>query len=174
MSMASEQQRPVRSFGDRNIPLALVVVILSVSVAVSGWIIITALDQLNSDPFEEERVYDIVGTMMVDGAELSCTGDITSHYSSETDEFRIFTYHATYGSGDVRREASFSLMFDSDKRPSADLYEPIGTEGDYELWYGEDRGVKSIYYLDKDNLVDRIDFEVSDDHLRAVVRLKTV
>ncbi len=167
------EQRQVRSSGSRNVSLAVVVVFLSISVALSGWIIISALDKLYGDPFEEERTYDLEGTMAIDGTAVVCYGTVTSHYSSESSLYRVFTYHASYSSGDVSRNAKFSIMFDSDKCPLADMYTHLGTEGDYDLWSGSDHGADVIFYLDKDSIVCRMDIDISDDHLKAVEKVNT-
>jgi len=168
--MESETQRQNGRRDGKDFVLALVVVILSVSVAVSGWIIISALDKLDSDPFEEERQYDVTGTMVLDGTDIPCSGSIASHYSSESEAYRVFTYHVSYGDGSTVRETRFSLMFDSEKNPVEDMYVHQGSEDGYEVWSGSDHGVDSTYYLNKDNIVERIVFDVSGDHLEATIR----
>lgn len=155
-----------RSKERKNVVLAIVVVVLAMSVALSGWLIVSALNQLYADPFEQEREYAVTGTMLVDGIEVDCTGKVTTHYSSESELYRVFTYHATCSADGVQRILKFSLLFDSDKHP-ADLYEYLGHKGDYDLWKGTDNGVESIYYLDSDSIVHAIDFAHAGDRLHA-------
>jgi hypothetical protein len=168
--MESDQPHQVRYSDSKNIALAVVVVVLSLAVALSGWLIISALDQIYSDPFEEEREYDVSGTMVVDGVVHDCTGSIKTHYASESEIYRIFTYHAFYSDGKVDREIKFSLMFDKEKNPVEDMYTYLGSEDGFDLWSGTDHGVDSVFYLDKDRIVDRIDFSVTGDQLVAMVK----
>jgi len=155
-----------KPLNDKNILLAVVVVVLAISIAASGWILLSAMAKIDPDPFIEEREYLAQGTMLIDGQKNDCTGIVTTRYSSDTRTYEIFTYTATYGDGDNVRTAKFSLMFDSQRTP-CDLYTYIGPIGGYEVWKGTDMGVDALFFLDADNIVQKIEFSNDSDELIA-------
>jgi|GEM_PF-2082619 len=157
-----------KPLNDKNILLAAVVVILAISIAVSGWILLSAMDKIDPDPFIEERAYLVQGTMLIDGQEKECTGNITARYSSDTETYEIFTYTASYGDGNIVRTAKFSLMFDSQRVP-CDLYTHIGQIGGYEVWKGTDMGVDALFFLNVDDIVQKIEFTNGSDKLIATL-----
>lgn len=89
--------------------MAAVVVLLGMGVAISGWIIISALNNMgDEDPFTLEREYDVTGVYTLDGADHACTGKITTLYSSETSSYCVFMYDLSYGNIQVAKEQSES------------------------------------------------------------------
>jgi len=154
----------------KNVLMAAVVVLLGMGFAISGWIVISALNNMaDEDPFTLEREYDVTGIYTLDGADHSCTGDITTSYSSETSSYCVFTYHLSYGDNDNTYKDTFSLMFDSDRNPTK-LFTSLGDKDGYSLWKGTDNGVDVIYYLDSDKIVQKMDIDDGRGVLTAVLR----
>ncbi len=163
-----DESRYVPSMSEKKqktIMLSLVVVLLAMGVAVSGWIIVSALEKMSdADPFCVEREYDVAGIYLVDGSEKDCTGYATTKFSSETEAFSVMTYHVSYGSESDQRSISFSIMFDGDRVPVSS-FKYLGEEGGYSLWEGDDRGVHSVYSLDDKSVVHHVLASYQGDEL---------
>jgi len=154
----------------KTILMAAVVVLLGMGCAISGWIIISALNNMgDDDPFTIEREYDVTGVYTLDGVEHSCTGGITTDYSSETSSYCVFTYNLSYGDATNSYKESFSLMFDSDRVPTH-LFTSLGEKDGYSLWKGTDKGVNVIYYLDSDKIVQKMDIDDGRGVLTAAMK----
>ena len=152
----------------KNVVLALVVVLLSLSVAISGYVVVTMFNELaDDDPFLVERDYEVKGIMVVSGSDHTCTGKINTVYSSDTTLYSVFTYFLKYGDGVNERNAKFSLMFDDSRNPVSSLYSHIGDENDIELWKVIDNGVTTVYHINKEKIVVKMDIENNDDKMIA-------
>lgn len=150
--------------------VSLIAVLLAMAMAISGFLIYTALANMqDDDPFVAERQYDVSGYCTEGGREVICFGSATTKCASENAEFSTKTFHVKYGPEKADRSFSFSIMFDSDRVPT-DLFTYMGTEDGYELWKGSDKGVDALYYIDKDSLIDRVDMEFEDAVLTALAR----
>lgn len=154
---------------NRNFMMALVVVLLAFSVAISGYLVIKTIDGITGgDPFEKDRHYTVEGTMSVDGTNVPCTGYSDSRYVSETDLFAVFTFKTYYGndgSGYIKSQ----LMFDIDRVPVSHIYTYVGEEDGNQLWCHEEGGIKTVYTLDKDKVV--VSFRISSDSCDLVATL---
>ncbi len=150
--------------------MAAVVVLLGMGVAISGWIIISALNNIgDEDPFTLEREYDVTGICTLDGADHACTGEIVTSYSSETSAYCVFMYDLSYGYNSNTYKDTFSLMFDSDRNPTK-LFTYLGDKGGYSLWKGTDNGVDVIYYFDSGKTVQKMDIDDGRATLAAVLK----
>ncbi|MBQ7978501.1 MAG: hypothetical protein IJ248_01945 [Candidatus Methanomethylophilaceae archaeon] len=155
----------------KKLLLSLVEVLLAMGVAISGWLIVMAVQNMqDQDPFIMDREYDVTGTMIVEDREVPYTGIITTRYSSETSEFSVKTYHVKYGSTIFDRTFKYSLMFDADRVPTS-RFTHIGSEGGYELWKGTDGGADVVYYLDDKSIVHHMEIEYEGSKLSAEMRV---
>jgi len=154
----------------KKLLLSAVVVLLAMGMAVSGWLIMSALQNMqDDDPFSMERIYDADGTITEDGKDVPCSGKITSKFSSETMIASVMTYKVRVStSSHSIDEFSYSIMFDSDRIPT-DRFSYLGKEGEYDKWKGTDKGVDVVYYLDSDSVVHQMDIEYDSMKLHAVM-----
>ena len=152
----------------KKLLLSAVVVLLAMGVAFSGWLILSALQNMqDDDPFSMEREYTVTGTVLEDGREVPCTGKITTKFSSETSIASVMTYHANIRSSSGFEDSfSYSLMFGEDRKPNS-LFTYLGKEGDYDKWEGTDKGVDVIYFLDKDSVVHHMGISFDGANLSA-------
>ncbi|MCQ2069647.1 MAG: hypothetical protein MJZ68_00755 [archaeon] len=149
--------------------MALVVVLLAFSVAISGFLIIKTIDGITGgDPFEKDRHYAVEGTMSVDGSDIPCTGYSDSRYVSETEAFSVFTFKTYYGNG-YSGYIKSQLMFDIDRIPVSSIYTYVGEEDGNQLWCSEKDGMKTVYALDKDKVV--VSFHITSDECDLVATL---
>ena len=150
--------------------VSVVVVMLAMAMAISGFLIYTALANMqDDDPFVENRQYDITGFYTEDGNEIPCTGTATTKYASENAEYSTKTFHVKYGVSTYDSSFDFSIMFDSQKIPT-DRFVCIGMDGKYQLWKGNDKGVDALYYIDENSLIDRVDMKYEGAALTAMVK----
>jgi hypothetical protein len=153
----------------KTVVMAVAVVILSMSVAISGWIVISMYNEIQGDdPFTTDKTYALVGTMLIDGGSVSCTGNMTSEFSSDTDLYFVFTYTADYGTPGDMREVVLRVMFESDKTPS-DLYEDLGVAAGLHQWKGEYNGISFIISVDDSSIVRSMAFSYNEDRLEATI-----
>ena len=155
--------------GQKNkVLLSAVVVLLAMGLAISGWLIIMALNNMqDDDPFSMEREYDVSGFILEDMKEVSCTGKITTHFSQETLIASVMTYHVKVSTVQGTSESfSYSIMFDENKVPT-NHFTYLGKDGDYDKWKGTDKGVNTIYYLDSESVVHLMDIEYDGAELHA-------
>lgn len=69
----------------KKLLLSAVVVLLAMGMAVSGRLIVSALQNMqDEDAFSMERIYDAFGTITEDGVSVPCSGKIMLKFSSET------------------------------------------------------------------------------------------
>ena len=154
----------------KKLLLSAVVVLLAMGMAVSGWLIVSALQNMqDEDAFSMERIYDAFGTITEDGVSVPCSGKILSKFSSEKVVASVMTYKAN-NSTSVHPidQFSYSIMFDSERIPT-DRFSYFGKEGDYDKWKGTDKGVDVIYYLDSESVVHQMDIEYENMRLYAVM-----
>ena len=154
--------------GQKKMLLSAVVVLLAMGIAISGWLVVMALQNMqDADPFSQEREYDVTGTILEDGKLVSCTGKITTKFSEETAIASVMTYHVKVSTVQGTSEPfSYSIMFDENKVPT-NHFTYLGKEGDYDKWKGTDKGVNTIYYLDSESVVHLMDIEYDGTELHA-------
>jgi len=152
----------------KKLLLSAVVVLLAMGMAISGWLIVSMLQNMqDDDPFSMEREYTVTGTIIEDGKEVPCTGKITTKFSSETSIASVMTYHVNVRTSSGFEDSfSYSLMFGEDRKPTS-LFTYLGKEGDYEKWKGTDKGIDVIYFLDKDSVVHHMDISRDGSDLSA-------
>ncbi len=167
MASFPDSGRTSTESNQRLVFLAVFVVLLGAGFAITGWFIISVLSSMEGeDPFTMERGYEVSGTYVLESVERPCTGEIVTHYSSETSSFCVFTYDLSYGDGDNRYSESFNLMFDSGRNPT-DMFQPLGEKDGYSMWKGTDKGVDVVYYLDADMIVRMMDIDDGRGMLKA-------
>ncbi len=148
-----------------NVLMALVILLLALGSAASGWIILKAMEmQQGVDPFEAEREYDVTGTYS--GEEV--TGTVTGKYISESDALSLKMYDVYYASGTYTR---VEILFDSSRAPLSDKYTNEGADGDCTLWsYTNDDGFACTFKVDSKSVVQG--FTVAGGDLELTCTLK--
>jgi hypothetical protein len=151
--------------GMNNTALALLVVVLAVMFAVSGFTIISIMEKLGPGIPYMNMEYTVSGTCAVDSQPFEFTGEGESEYVSETEEFRtfVFTFRQTSPEGDFKTTAK--LICDAEGVP-ADLYAPEGESDGIGYWSSDEGGTHYRFGI-KGDLVVSVEITAADFQLRA-------
>ena len=151
--------------GISNNALALLVVVLAIMFAVSGFTVISILEKLDPGSPYKDMEYTVSGTYTVDSRQYAFTGEGESEYVSETEEFRtfVFTFRQTSPEGDFK--ATAKLICDADGVPT-DLYTPDGESEGIAYWTSDEDGIHYRYGI-KGDLVVSLEIVAADFQLRA-------
>ena len=164
-----ESQMTNSTPGRYNFALAAVIVLLSVAVAVSGWLIVSALEKVEGkDPFEASHTYDVSGSITVDAVSYDCTGSASSESISETTTFTVVQISVNYQCSLKNGHVLAEIMFDSDRNPTSQ-FTHVGDEDELSVWSTVVDDRTFLFFLNEKSVVEKLHVDSAELHLVAEI-----
>ena len=140
---------------EKTVLTAFLVVILAVSMAVGGFLMIEYMQKFGeTDPLKAPHTYAGEGYVIVDGSVVQCTGDGSSRYVSETEGDLTYRFELRYTSqSGYSGSASTVLLCGSDGVPVPEFYSRTGVEGQWEY---HDGGCTFLFTMSENHIVTEL------------------
>ena len=138
----------------RTVILATVIVILSVAMSGTGYLLFQILDDAyGEDEYKQSHNYSVDGTIMDGEAPISCHGTGVSRYASDTQIYRTYQFelHVSYGTDS--KELRFGFICGEDGMLLSDSYNHIGDSGDCTIWERFEKGIRYTFHVGESSTV---------------------
>jgi len=135
--------------------LAVVVVILSMGVALMGYMMLSLTDD-GDDP-----EYSLSDTAVFNGTETACSGTVGYKNYNESDWEDLIGFTLKASCGDDLVDDEYVIIINAESKVPESGYTQIGTDGDLGIWTVSDTSTSSedgtaTYWVDSDGTVAKM------------------